>query len=171
MLIERFFRIVIFLADIPGEGGGRLQRRMHELLGLLELEESADQPIRSYSHGMRKKVALAASLLHDPHVILFDEPTSGLDPRSARVVKDLLLGLRDRGTTVFLSTHILEVAGRMCDRFRHRVCTGCRDLTRRRSGTSVGRGLIAAGGRCLPWHLFMPCTQASLQLDGITRKS
>tara|TARA_B100000809_G_scaffold144907_1_gene142487 strand:- start:124 stop:468 length:345 start_codon:yes stop_codon:yes gene_type:complete len=92
---------------------------MHELLGLLELEESADQPIRSYSHGMRKKVAIAASLLHDPHVILFDEPTSGLDPRSARVVKDLLLGLRDRGTTVFLSTHILEVAERMCDRFRH----------------------------------------------------
>ena len=95
---------------------GRLHRRSEELIGLLELEEAADNPIRSYSHGMRKKVAIAAALLHDPHVLLFDEPTSGLDPRSARVVKDLLLGLRDRGATVFLSTHILEIAEGLCDR-------------------------------------------------------
>ncbi|MEW6750100.1 MAG: ABC transporter ATP-binding protein [Candidatus Latescibacterota bacterium] len=95
---------------------GRLARRTGELLTLLELDEAADQAIRTYSYGMRKKVAIAAALLHDPHVLLLDEPTSGLDPRSARVVKDLITGLRDRGTTVFLSTHILEVAERMCDR-------------------------------------------------------
>ncbi len=65
---------------------------------------------------MRKKVAIATALLHNPQTLLFDEPTSGLDPRSARVVKDLLLGLKERGATVFLSTHILEVAERMCDR-------------------------------------------------------
>ncbi len=112
-------QMLSFVGEVRALEASRLQRRIHELLGLLELEETADQLIRSYSHGMRKKVAIAAALLHDPHVILFDEPTSGLDPRSARVVKDLLLGLRDRGTTVFLSTHILGVAERMCDRFRH----------------------------------------------------
>ena len=109
-------QMLAFVGEARGMEPQRLQRRAHELLALLELDEAAEQPIRSYSHGMRKKVALAAALLHDPHVLLFDEPTSGLDPRSARVVKDLLLGLRDRGTTVFLSTHILEVAERMCDR-------------------------------------------------------
>lgn len=109
-------QMLSFVGEARSMDGARLQRRTEELIGLLELEEAADKPIRGYSHGMRKKVAIAAALLHDPHVLLFDEPTSGLDPRSARVVKDLLLGLRDRGVTVFLSTHILEVAERMCDR-------------------------------------------------------
>ena len=109
-------QMLAFMGEARSMDPARLKRRSEELLALLELDEAADQQIRGYSHGMRKKVAIAASLLHDPHVLLFDEPTSGLDPRSARVVKDLLLGLRDRGTTVFLSTHILEVAERMCDR-------------------------------------------------------
>jgi len=109
-------QMLAFVGEARSLDPARLQRRSDELLALLELEEAADQLIRGYSHGMRKKVAIAAALLHDPHVLLFDEPTSGLDPRSARVVKDLLLGRRDRGTTVFLSTHILEVAERMCDR-------------------------------------------------------
>jgi ABC-2 type transport system ATP-binding protein len=109
-------QMLSFAGEARSLDPARLKRRADELLALLELEEAADQQIRGYSHGMRKKVAIATALLHDPHVLLFDEPTSGLDPRSARVVKDLLLGLRDRGTTVFLSTHILEVAERMCDR-------------------------------------------------------
>ena len=109
-------QMLAFMGEARSMDPARLKRRSEELLALLELDEAADQQIRGYSHGMRKKVAIAAALLHDPHVLLFDEPTSGLDPRSARVVKDLLLGLRDRGTTVFLSTHILEVAERMCDR-------------------------------------------------------
>lgn len=109
-------QMINFVGEARGLDAGRLQRRSDELLSLLELEEAADKPIKGYSHGMRKKVAIATALLHDPKVLLFDEPTSGLDPRSARVVKDLLLGLKDRGATVFLSTHILEVAERMCDR-------------------------------------------------------
>ena len=81
---------------------------MHELLGLLELEESADQPIRSYSHGMRKKVAIAASLLHDPHVILFDEPTSGLDPRSGRdtTLEDIFLELTGGAEVAELASYL-----------------------------------------------------------------
>jgi ABC-2 type transport system ATP-binding protein len=65
---------------------------------------------------MQQKLALAGALVHDPRVLFLDEPTVGLDPRSARVIKDLLVHLRDRGTAVFFSTHILEIAERMCDR-------------------------------------------------------
>ena len=109
-------QMINFVGEARGLDADRLRRRADELLAMLELEEAADKPIKGYSHGMRKKVAIATALLHNPQTLLFDEPTSGLDPRSARVVKDLLLGLKERGATVFLSTHILEVAERMCDR-------------------------------------------------------
>ena len=65
---------------------------------------------------MRQKTALAGALIHDPQVLFLDEPTIGLDPRSARTIKDLLRGLCDRGKAVFLSTHVLEIAERLCDR-------------------------------------------------------
>lgn len=90
--------------------------RAVELLELFELEDRAGELIGSYSHGMRQKVCIAAALLANPKVLFLDEPTVGLDPKSARVLKDLLRGLADRGTTVFMSTHILEIAERMCDR-------------------------------------------------------
>ena len=72
--------------------------------------------IEGYSHGMRQKTGLAGALIHDPAVLILDEPISGLDPPSARRVKELLRGLVERGRTVFLSTHVLEVAERLCDR-------------------------------------------------------
>jgi ABC-2 type transport system ATP-binding protein len=65
---------------------------------------------------MQQKTALAAALMHDPKVLVLDEPTVGLDPKSARLIKDILRQLADRGAAVFLSTHILEIAERMCDR-------------------------------------------------------
>jgi ABC-2 type transport system ATP-binding protein len=65
---------------------------------------------------MRQKTVLAAALVHDPQVLFLDEPTVGLDPRSARLMYDILRQLTDRGTTIFLSTHILEIAEKMCDR-------------------------------------------------------
>ncbi len=109
-------QMVYFAGQMRAMENARLQQRTEELFHLLDLEEAADELIKTYSHGMRKKVAITAALVHDPQVLLFDEPTSGLDPRSARVVKDLLLGLRDRGATLFLSTHVLEIAEHMCDR-------------------------------------------------------
>ena len=72
--------------------------------------------IDSYSHGMQQKASLAAALMHDPKVLVLDEPTVGLDPKSARLIKDILRQMADRGAAVFLSTHILEIAERMCDR-------------------------------------------------------
>ena len=90
--------------------------RAERLLELFELSARADQLIEGYSHGMRQKLALAGAILHEPPVLFLDEPTSGLDPRSARLVKDLLLALVDRGQTVFLTTHVLEIAEQLCHR-------------------------------------------------------
>jgi ABC-2 type transport system ATP-binding protein len=101
------------LYDVPP---GTVRQRGGRLLSLFELAEKADDLIETYSHGMRQKLALAGALLHEPPVLFLDEPTSGLDPRSARLVKDLLVGLVGRGHTVFLSTHVLEIAEQLCHR-------------------------------------------------------
>jgi ABC-2 type transport system ATP-binding protein len=105
-----------FIADLYRVDRGAAPRRAQELLSLFDLEGAANDLIEGYSHGMRQKLALAATLLHEPRVLFLDEPISGLDPRAARVVKDLLLGLVAQGRTVFFSTHILEIAEHLCDR-------------------------------------------------------
>lgn len=86
------------------------------LLAMFELTGRADELLESYSHGMRQKVVLAAALIHRPRVLLMDEPTVGLDPRSARLLKNILQELAHQGAAVFVSTHILEIAERMCHR-------------------------------------------------------
>jgi ABC-2 type transport system ATP-binding protein len=91
-------------------------RRIDALLQLFELKDRADDFLSSYSRGMRQKISLAAALLHDPQVLFLDEPTVGLDPRSARQMKDILIDFCHEGKTVFFSTHILEIAERMCTR-------------------------------------------------------
>jgi ABC-2 type transport system ATP-binding protein len=92
------------------------RQRAERLLSLFELADKSEDLIETYSHGMRQKLALAGALLHEPPVLFLDEPTSGLDPRSARLVKDLLIALVERGQTVFLSTHVLEIAEQLCHR-------------------------------------------------------
>jgi ABC-2 type transport system ATP-binding protein len=94
----------------------QVNRRSEELLRLFDLTNPGDDTIDSYSHGMQQKISLAAALIHDPQVLVLDEPTVGLDPRSARLIKDILRQLAERGAAIFLSTHILEIAERMCDR-------------------------------------------------------
>ena len=105
-----------FIADLYNLPAGQALRRGEELLRLFELVDAADQTINSYSHGMQQKTSLAAALLHDPKALILDEPTVGLDPKSARLIKDILRQIADRGAAVMLSTHILEIAERMCDR-------------------------------------------------------
>jgi ABC-2 type transport system ATP-binding protein len=105
-----------FCAGLYGVPREVAARRGQALLRLLELEDAADAWIETYSHGMRQKIALAGALIHDPAALFLDEPTVGLDPRSARTIQDLLRGLCTRGKAVFLSTHALEVAERLCDR-------------------------------------------------------
>jgi ABC-2 type transport system ATP-binding protein len=92
------------------------RQRADRLLSLFELAEKANDLVETYSHGMRQKLALGGAMLHEPPVLFLDEPTSGLDPRSARLVKDLLVALVERGHTVFLSTHVLEIAEHLCHR-------------------------------------------------------
>ena len=105
-----------FVGDLYEMKRDKIRERSEELLRLFDLGEAGDDLINSYSHGMKQKVAMAAALIHDPKVLVLDEPTVGLDPKSARLIKDILRQLADRGAAVFLSTHILEIAERMCDR-------------------------------------------------------
>ena len=105
-----------FVGDLYEMKRGKAEERIDELLKLFDLTDVRDDLIDSYSHGMKQKTALAAALIHDPKVLVLDEPTVGLDPKSARLIKDILRQLADRGAAVFLSTHILEIAERMCDR-------------------------------------------------------
>jgi ABC-2 type transport system ATP-binding protein len=105
-----------FVGDLYGLQKQQVERRIEELLRLFDLTQAGDDTIDSYSHGMQQKTALAAALMHDPKVLVLDEPTVGLDPKSARLIKDLLRQMAERGAAVFLSTHILEIAERMCDR-------------------------------------------------------
>jgi ABC-2 type transport system ATP-binding protein len=109
---REFLQFVGGLYSVPV---AQVRRRGEDLLRLFDLTEHADELLGGYSHGMRQKAALAGALLHEPRVLFLDEPTVGLDPRSARLIKDILRQLATRGTTVFLTTHILEIAERLCD--------------------------------------------------------
>jgi ABC-2 type transport system ATP-binding protein len=105
-LVAALYRVPPALARERGEA-------MLEALGL---GDAADRLIEGYSQGMRQKVAVAAALLHDPPLVMLDEPLSGLDPRAARALKDLLRDRARRGHGVLVSTHLLDVAERLCDR-------------------------------------------------------
>jgi ABC-2 type transport system ATP-binding protein len=105
-----------FVGDLYDLDRSMAAQRVEDLLKMFDLTGAADDTIDSYSHGMQQKTALAAALMHDPKVLVLDEPTVGLDPKSARLIKDILRQMAERGTAVFLSTHILEIAERMCDR-------------------------------------------------------
>jgi len=105
-----------FIGGLYGLSDKKIEARTEHLLALMELSDKADHLIESYSGGMRHKVGLCGALLHEPPVLVLDEPLAGLDPYSARRIKDLLRDLCRQGSTVFLSTHVLEVAERVCDR-------------------------------------------------------
>ncbi len=105
-----------FVAELHQVDADKARERIERLLRMFSLTDKADTVVDSYSHGMRQKLALGTAMVHAPRILFLDEPTSGMDPRSARHVKDLLVSLAERGRTVFLSTHVLEIAERMCHR-------------------------------------------------------
>jgi ABC-2 type transport system ATP-binding protein len=90
--------------------------RARELLGVFSLTEWADELVENFSHGMKQRLVMAASLLHEPKVLVVDEPMVGLDPRGARLVKDIFKDLASKGVTIFMSTHTLEIVEQMCTR-------------------------------------------------------
>ncbi|MBI4349361.1 MAG: ABC transporter ATP-binding protein, partial [Elusimicrobia bacterium] len=108
-----FLRFVGDLYEVPIESQ---QKRIPELLEMFELRPWGGELAETYSHGMRQKLVLAANLLHEPEVLVLDEPLVGLDPKSARLVKEVFQTLSTRGCTLFMCTHVLEIAERLCDR-------------------------------------------------------
>ncbi len=105
-----------FAAALYGQQGAVVERRIDELLELFDLSRWKNELTETYSHGMRQKLIISGAMVHRPEVIVVDEPMVGLDPRSARLLKDLFRQFVNRGGTVLMSTHTLEVAETMCDR-------------------------------------------------------
>ena len=105
-----------FVAGLYDQEGPQVEHRARELLALFDLEEWRDELVESYSHGMRQKLIISSAFVHRPEVIVVDEPMVGLDPKAARILKDLFREYTNRGHTIMMSTHTLEVAQSMCDR-------------------------------------------------------
>ena len=105
-----------FIADIFGVSVADRQARIGELAERLELRDDLPQPVSSYSHGMKQKLAVIAAWLHAPRLILMDEPFVGLDPKASHLLKQMMREHCDRGGAIFFSTHVLEVAEKLCDK-------------------------------------------------------
>lgn len=106
---------VNFMADVFGVPADVRQRRIEELLEMFEMKDAYGDLIQSYSHGMHQKIVLIGALVHDPEVMIMDEPMVGLDPRSSHLLKEVMRERCNAGKTVFFSTHVLEVAEKICD--------------------------------------------------------
>jgi ABC-2 type transport system ATP-binding protein len=98
-----------------GLGRAETRRRSEELLEFLSLADERGKLVADYSLGMKKKLALAAALIHNPRLLFLDEPLNGIDPVSGRVVSDLLRRLAQKGVTLFFTSHVLDVVERLCD--------------------------------------------------------
>ena len=105
-----------FIADIFGVGAAERQERIHKYAELFELTSDLAQPISAYSHGMKQKLAIISAWLHEPKLIIMDEPFVGLDPKASHLLKGMMRELCDRGGAIFFSTHVLEVAEKLCDK-------------------------------------------------------
>jgi ABC-2 type transport system ATP-binding protein len=105
-----------FIADMYGLPPDHARRRIADVIDLFNLHAFVDDLTERYSHGMRQRTVFASALVHEPQVLIVDEPTVGLDPRSVRDLKDLLRRQADQGTTVFLSSHSLDVVEELADR-------------------------------------------------------
>jgi ABC-2 type transport system ATP-binding protein len=108
--------ILQFIGEMHGLTRAESLRRTDRLLTELGLEQVGEEFAVNYSMGMKKKLGLACALIHEPSVLILDEPTNGLDPRASRDVQQRLRRSADEGTTIFLSTHILDMAERLCSR-------------------------------------------------------
>jgi ABC-2 type transport system ATP-binding protein len=108
--------ILEFVAEMHGQTRSVAQQNAERLLAEFGLDEASEEYAVNYSMGMKKKLGLACALIHDPQVLILDEPTNGLDPRAAREVQNRLHACAEAGKTIFLSTHLLDMAQRLCTR-------------------------------------------------------
>ena len=109
-------RYLQFIADIFAVPAQERQERIRELAGRFELTDDLAQPIAAYSHGMKQKLAIIAAWLHHPRLIVMDEPFVGLDPKASHLLKGMMRELCDQAGAIFFSTHVLEVAEKLCDK-------------------------------------------------------
>ena len=105
-----------FIADVFGVDAQTRQQRIRTYADTFELTGDLAQPIAAYSHGMKQKLAIIAAWLHDPRLIVMDEPFVGLDPKAAHTLKGMMRQVCDNGGAIFFSTHVLEVAEKLCDK-------------------------------------------------------
>lgn len=105
-----------FIADVFGVSEGLRGERIRKYAAIFELTQSLGQPIGSYSHGMKQKLAIISALIHAPELIIMDEPFVGLDPKAAHSLKEIMRDICACGGAIFFSTHVLEVAERLCDK-------------------------------------------------------
>ena len=105
-----------FVADIFGVGAAERQERIRKYAGAFELTDDLAQPIAAYSHGMKQKLAIIAAWLHQPKLVIMDEPFVGLDPKASHLLKGMMREVCDQGGAIFFSTHVLEVAEKLCDK-------------------------------------------------------
>ena len=105
-----------FIGDVFGVSAEDRQARIRKYAELFELTNDLAQPISAYSHGMKQKLAVISALLHEPKLLIMDEPFVGLDPKASHILKELMRELCKNGGAIFFSTHVLEVAEKLCDK-------------------------------------------------------
>ena len=105
-----------FIADVFGVDAAQRQERIRKYADLFELTDDLAQPIAAYSHGMKQKLAIISAWIHQPKLIIMDEPFVGLDPKAAHILKGMMREVCDNGGAIFFSTHVLEVAEKLCDK-------------------------------------------------------
>jgi ABC-2 type transport system ATP-binding protein len=132
-----------FIGELYGVPLETQRKRIPELLEMFELAGFGGELVEGYSHGMRQKLVIAGILLHEPKVLILDEPMVGLDPKSAKMAKEILLTLSRRGTTIFMCTHILEIAEKLCRRVGimikgRLIAVGTVDELRAKAGSDSG---------------------------------
>lgn len=105
-----------FYARLYGVPSGKREERIESLLRMLELWDRKDEPVATFSKGMKQKIAITRAFVHDPQVVFLDEPTAGLDPAASLTVREFLIALKKEGRTVFINSHHLDEVERLCDR-------------------------------------------------------
>lgn len=105
-----------FVADIFSVSAADRKSRIEKYAGLFEITGDLNQPISAYSHGMKQKLAIISALLHEPKLIMMDEPFVGLDPKASHLLKEMMKDMCAKGCAIFFSTHVLEVAEKLCDK-------------------------------------------------------
>ena len=110
------FDNLVFCASLYGMKKEAREKKAKELLNLFSLDDTGNRPFKAYSKGMKRKLTIAAGIIHEPEILFLDEPTTGIDVESARQIRRMIKELNNNGTTIFLTTHYIEDAERLCHR-------------------------------------------------------